>query len=446
MDIAVIILAAGQGTRMKSRLPKVLHPLCGRPMVHTVLDLARSLSPTRIITVIGPDMEALQCSVTAFCPEAQCVIQTTQCGTADAVGAALPLLEGFSGKVVILYGDTPLIAENTVKKMLVGMEESAVTVLGFCAKNPAEYGRLITHNDNELLSIIEFREASEEQKKITLCNSGVMTVKGTLLAELLAGVGNNNAKGEYYLTDIIALARDKGYGCRFIEADEEEVLGINSRQQLAEAEAVAQKRLRLRAMENGVTLIQPESVTFCADTVTGRDVVIHPHVVFGKNVVIEDNVEIKSFSHIEGATISSGAVIGPFARLRPSTTIGRDVKVGNFVEIKNASLQEGAKANHLSYIGDTDIGSNSNIGAGTITCNYDGFHKHKTVIGKNTLIGSNTSIIAPVVIGDGVIVGAGSVVLENVPDNALTLARSQQVILEGKGAEIRKRKQQKKEG
>lgn len=442
MDIAVIILAAGQGTRMKSRLPKVLHPLCGRPMLHTVLETASLLSPKHIVAVIGPDMENVAASVREACPDAVCVVQLRQLGTADAVQAALPQLAGFSGPIVILYGDTPLIRPETVQAMLemIQVKDCAVTVLGFTPHDPAEYGRLVAEEGGELSAIVEFREASAEERRISLCNSGVMAIKGGLLPELLKGVDNHNAKGEYYLTDIIAIAKRNNQSCRFVEAEEEEVLGINSRQQLAAATHVAQKRLRLQAMENGATLIDPETVTFCFDTKLGRDVTIHPYVVFGTKVQVEEGVEIKSFSHIEGAVIGAGSLIGPFARLRTGSVIGKAAKVGNFVEIKNSHLGEGSKVNHLSYIGDADIGSKSNIGAGTITCNYDGFHKYRTTIGKDTLIGSNSSLIAPLTIGDGVIVGAGSVITANITDNALSISRAEQVNLEGKGEEIRKRK------
>lgn len=446
MHTAVIILAAGQGTRMKSTLPKVLHPLCGRPMLHAVMETALMLSPERIITVVGPDMEIVERSATFYHPNAECVVQTKQLGTADAVKAALPSLEGFTGNVIVLYGDTPLIRAASVETMLKTLESphNAVTVLGFRPKDPAEYGRMIVNDAGELHAIVEFKEATAEQRSINLCNSGVMAIKGSLLAGLLNSVDNNNAKKEYYLTDIIALARQGGHGCRFIEADEEDVQGINSRVQLAEAEAVAQKRLRLQAMENGVTLISPETVTFCFDTILGRDVIIHPYVVFGKNVQVHDGVEIKPFSHIEGAVVHNDASIGPFSRLRVGTVVGAHARIGNFVEIKNSKLENDVKINHLSYIGDADIGMHTNIGAGTITCNYDGFNKHHTSIGKNTLIGSNTALVAPVTIGSGVIIGAGSVILDDVASDALSIARSHQVILEGKGAEIRCRKKKEK--
>ncbi len=442
MDIAVVILAAGQGTRMKSHLPKVLHPLCGRPMLHAVLELAVGLAPERIITVVGPGMEQVRESVAAVCPEALCVEQRVQCGTADAVRAALPHLQGFSGQVVVLYGDTPLIRSETVKKMMVysHVPAHAVTVLGFYAANPMGYGRLVTGSEGELFAIVECKEATEVQRSITLCNSGVMVINGMVLENLLAMVSNHNSKGEYYLTDIVGIARKNAYQCYVVTAEEAEVLGINSRQQLAEAENIAQQRLRMQAMEQGVTLIAPDTVTFSFDTILAQDVTIHPHVVFGKNVRVEEGAEIRAFCHIEGAVVGKYSSVGPFARLRSGTAMEERSRVGNFVEIKNAQIGKGAKVNHLSYIGDATVGEKSNIGAGTITCNYDGYAKHHTTIGRNSFIGSNTAIVAPVVIGNGVIVGAGSVILEDIADNALSVARAKQVNIEGKGEAIRKRK------
>jgi bifunctional UDP-N-acetylglucosamine pyrophosphorylase/glucosamine-1-phosphate N-acetyltransferase len=442
MSTAVVILAAGMGTRMKSSLPKVMHPIAGRPMILAVMEAAQSLSPSKIIAVVGPDMQPLEQTIRSANPAAQCVVQHDRLGTGDAVKQALPLLEGFSGDVVILYGDTPLIRPATLQRMLAKLHDATapcLTVLGFNAADPAEYGRLVVHN-NALQEIVEYREASEAQRAITLCNSGVLAVKGALLATLLQSVTNQNSKQEYYLTDIIGIARQQGHCCAFVEGSEQEVLGVNSRQQLAEAEAIMQQQMRRQAMDNGATLIQPETVTLCYDTQIGRDVVIQPYVVFGKHVTIADNVEIRSFSHIEGAVIENGAVVGPFARLRPQSVIHKNAHVGNFVEIKNSHLHEGAKANHLSYIGDSSVGTHSNIGAGTITCNYDGFKKSSTTIGSNVFIGSNTSLVAPVTIGNGAIVGAGSVITEDVAENALAVARPKQVTVAGKGQEIRKRK------
>lgn len=444
MSIAVIILAAGKGTRMKSALPKVMHPIAGRPMILAVLEAAKALSPSHIVAVIGPDMEPLEKNILASNPDVQCVVQKNRLGTGDAVKTALPLLEGFIGDVVILYGDTPLIRLATLQKMLARLKDTdspCMTVLGFNAADPAEYGRLIVNSDRLLEEIVEYREATDAQRRVTLCNSGVLAVNGALLRLLLESVTNQNSKQEYYLTDIIGIARKNNHICAFVEGHEQEVLGVNSRAQLAEAEAIVQQQLRLAAMENGATLIQPESVTFNYDTKIGCDVVIHPHVVFGGAVSIDDNVEIKSFSHIEGAVIESGAVVGPFARIRPKSVIHKHAHIGNFVEIKNTTVHEGAKANHLSYIGDAVIGSKSNIGAGTITCNYDGFKKSCTTIGENVFIGSNSALVAPVTIHDGAIVGAGSVITEDVPADALAIARVPQLTLAAKGKEIRKKKQ-----
>jgi bifunctional UDP-N-acetylglucosamine pyrophosphorylase / glucosamine-1-phosphate N-acetyltransferase len=442
-DIAVIILAAGMGTRMKSALPKVMHPIAGRPMINAVIATAESLSPTKIIAVVGPDMKPLEQVIRMANSQVECVVQHERLGTGHAVKQAIPALKDFKGDIVILYGDTPLIRPVTLQKMLARLKEAdspCVTVLGFNAANPAEYGRLITSRDNILEEIVEYREATDAQRAITLCNSGVIAAKAPLLRELLALVTNQNSKKEYYLTDIIGLARAKGNLCAYVEGSEQEVLGVNSRAQLAEAEAIVQEQMRLAAMDSGATLIQPETVTFHYDTQIGQDVTIHPYVVFGKDVRIEDNVQIKSFSHIEGAIIEPGAIVGPFARVRPHSVIHKNAHVGNFVEIKNTHLNEGAKANHLSYIGDSDIGSHSNIGAGTITCNYDGYKKSRTVLGENVFIGSNSALVAPLTIGNGAIIGAGSVITDNVPEGALAVARGKQVTLVGKGQEMRKRK------
>ena len=425
-------------------LPKVLHPVAGRPMVLAVLDAAKALSPAHTIVVIGAGMDQLENTIHSANPEAQFVIQNQPLGTGDAVKRAMTLLEGFTGDVVILYADTPLIQTSTLQQLLARLRENdnpALVALGFHAANPAEYGRMVTGENNTLEEIVEFREANEAQAAITLCNSGVMAVKGVVLPNVLSELRDNNSKKEYYLTDIVRIARKNRAICAYVEVWEQEVLGVNSRAELAKVELIMQQRLRVTAMNNGVTLIDPKTVTLCYDTKLGMDVTIHPHVVFGPAVRVYDNVTIKSFCHIEGAVIESGVVFGPFARLRPESIIHKNVQVGNFIEIKNSHLHEGSKVLHLSYIGDTIVGRQSNIGAGTITCNFDGFKKSNTTIGENVFVGSNSSLVAPVIIGDGAIIGAGSVITEDVPADALAIARTKQVTMAAKGKAIRKKKE-----
>ncbi len=422
-SLAAIILAAGKGTRMKSRLPKVLHPLAGRPLVAHVIAAVETLAPERVVVVVAPGMT----DVAEVVAPHQTAIQTRQRGTADAVGAAHAALSGFTGDVLVLYGDTPLITSETLTALVAartGPGQPAVAVLGMRPADPGAYGRLVLADDGSLSEIVEFRDATPEQKAIDLCNSGVMAVDGARLFELLAAVSDDNAKGEFYLTDIVGLARERGLGCAVVEADADELIGINSRAELAEAEAIVQNGLRGAAMAEGATLRDPASVFFSLDTVLGRDVVVDPWVVFEPGVVVGDNAHIRAFSHIEGATIEAGATIGPYARLRPGARIGPGARVGNFVEVKNAELEAGAKADHLSYIGDARVGSDANVGAGTITCNYDGFDKARTDIGSGAFIGSNTALVAPVTVGDGAIVGAGSVISRDVPENALALTRA----------------------
>jgi bifunctional UDP-N-acetylglucosamine pyrophosphorylase/glucosamine-1-phosphate N-acetyltransferase len=436
---AAIVLAAGMGTRMKSALPKVMHPVAGRAMLLHVLDTISALSPSKEVVVIGPEMEAVASAV-APRPTA---VQKDRLGTAHAVACAREALAGFDGDVLILYGDTPLITLETLDSML-GARHSAshpaIVVLGFRPKDPAAYGRLIM-GPNGLEQIVEFRDASPAERAVDLCNSGVMAVDGAKLFGWLDKVDNKNAKGEYYLTDIVAIARAEGLNCAVVEGSEEEMLGVNSRVDLAQAEAVAQSRLRETAMLNGATLTDPNSVTFCYDTRLGRDVVIGPNVVFGPGVTIGNNVEIRPFCHIEGTKIDEGAVIGPFARLRPGSEIGRNAHIGNFVELKKTRLEEGAKVNHLSYVGDARVGAKANVGAGTITCNYDGFLKYHTDIGAGAFIGSNSALVAPVKIGDGAIVGAGSVITKDIPADALGVARGDQKTIPGMAARFRASKQ-----
>jgi bifunctional UDP-N-acetylglucosamine pyrophosphorylase/glucosamine-1-phosphate N-acetyltransferase len=442
---AAVVLAAGKGTRMKSALPKVLHPIAGRSMIGHVLASLRPLDCDRVAVVVAPGMAAVKEAVTPY-PVA---IQEQQLGTAHAVLAAKGALGEEIDDLLILYGDTPLISTATLQRLLDRRRASdrpAAVVLGMRPADPAEYGRLVTHGDGRLEAIIEASDADAEQRRIGLCNSGVMTVDGRRIWDLLARVGNSNAKGEYYLTDIVALARRDGRACAVVEAPAEELLGINSRAELAAAEAAIQARLRTRAMTDGATLIDPRSVWLGVDTRLGRDVVIGPNVFFGPGVEVADEVEIRAFCHLEGARIEKGAVIGPFARLRPGSVIGASAHIGNFVETKNATLGERAKANHLTYLGDVTVGARANVGAGTITCNYDGFFKHETVIGDDAFIGSNSALCAPVTVGDGAFVAAGSVITRDVPANSLAIARGQQTEKPGWATMFRQMKQKLKNG
>jgi len=441
---AAIILAAGKGTRMKSALPKVMHRIAGRTMVgHVLANLAPLKAATQVV-VVAPDMNQVVAEVAPL-PTA---IQADQLGTGHAVGCARTALPTFDGTVLVLYGDSPFISTATLQALVArraGADNPAVVVLGMRPADPAKYGRLILDAKGGLDRIVEWKEASEAERAVTLCNSGVMAIDGKVLWSLIDRVDNKNAKGEYYLTDIVELARRDGRACAVVEAPEAELMGVNSRAELAVAEALFQDIRRADAMEEGATLVDPKSVFFAADTKLGRDVVIGPHVVFGAGVEIADDVEIRAFSHIEGAKIASGAVIGPFARLRPGAEIGADAHVGNFVEIKNTVLGAGAKANHLSYLGDADIGAKANIGAGTITCNYDGYVKARTVIGADAFIGSNSALVAPVKVGDGAIVGAGSVITRDVDADAIAVSRAEQVSRAGRARDYRAQRQKLKQ-
>tara|TARA_R110002110_G_scaffold40995_5_gene130706 strand:- start:5460 stop:6770 length:1311 start_codon:yes stop_codon:yes gene_type:complete len=429
---------------MKSDLPKVLHRVANRPMVSHLLDALSAISSERTVVVVAPGMTQL---AEAVAP-AETAVQTEALGTGHAVLAARSQMADFTGDVLVLFGDTPLLTAETMQNMLAARraaDDPAVVVLGFRPDDPAEYGRLVTAEDGGLEAIVEFKDANDAQREIGLCNAGIMAIDGEHLFALLDAVGNDNANGEYYLTDIVALARDRGLRCAVVEAaDPVEVMGVNSRAQLAEAEAAMQARLRDRAMAGGVTMTDPETVWLSADTKIGRDVVIGPNVFFGTGVTIADNVEIKAFCHIDQAEVAAGAVIGPFARLRPGAKLERNVHVGNFVEIKQALVEEGAKVNHLTYIGDARIGPRANIGAGTITCNYDGFFKDLTDIGADAFIGSNSALVAPVKIGDGATVGAGSVITSDVEADALAVARGRQKSIGGWAKAFRtKRKAEK---
>jgi bifunctional UDP-N-acetylglucosamine pyrophosphorylase/glucosamine-1-phosphate N-acetyltransferase len=430
MQVSVIVLAAGQGTRMNSDVPKVLHPVAAAPLLHHALSLARSLEPFRIVTVTGHGGKAVAASALAFDEAVETVVQDPQLGTGHAVAQAAPLLADAEGEAIVIYADSPLIRAETLRAMLDARSRHAVVVLGFHAADPGRYGRLLTQGD-ELLAIREFKDASPEERALTLCNSGVVCASARTLFSLVAEIGNDNAAGEYYLTDIVELARARGLSAGVVLCDESETLGVNTRAELARAEAAFQARARAAALANGVTLTAPETVFFALDTWVGRDAIIGPNVLFGPGVTVESGAEIKGFCHLEGCHISRGATVGPFARLRPGTELAEDVHVGNFVEIKNAILDEGVKVGHLTYIGDADVGEHTNIGAGTVTCNYDGVMKHRTTIGKRAFIGSDTMLVAPVRVGDGAFTASGSVITEDVPAEAVAIGRARQVTKPG---------------
>ncbi len=426
MGTALIILAAGQGTRMNSDLPKVLHPLGGEPLLVHALAAGAALSPERVIVVTGHGGDDVARVARDWDPELRVVQQAEQLGTGHAVLQAAADLADFSGDAVVLYGDTPFVSPETLENLAAARASHDIVVLGFEARDPARYGRLLVEGD-QLTRIVEYKDATNAERAITLCNSGVVAAKASVLMELVAALGNENAAGEYYLTDIVDLARARGLSATVVRCDEAETLGINTRAELANAEAAFQTRTRAMALADGVTLVAPDTVQFAQDTVIGRDAVIEPYVVFGPGVTIESGARIRSFSHLEGCHVSRGAVIGPFARLRPGAELSEDVHVGNFVEIKNAQVAEGAKINHLTYVGDASIGARTNIGAGTITCNYDGVSKHRTTIGSGVFVGSNTMFIAPVSVGDNAMTATGTIVTQDVPAGALAVGRAEQV-------------------
>jgi bifunctional UDP-N-acetylglucosamine pyrophosphorylase/glucosamine-1-phosphate N-acetyltransferase len=437
---AAIVLAAGKGKRMQSSLPKPLHNLAGRPMISHVLAGLASIAPARTVVVVAPEQAD---EIARAAPGAILARQERQRGTGDAVKAAARAMAGFSGDILVLFADTPLIRPETLEAMLAirrSDDDPAVVVLGFRPADTARYGRLVTDADGSLLRIVEHADADAELRRTALCNGGAMAFDGGVLFDLLAGLRDDNAQGEFLLTDVVALARSRGRAVRVVEAGADEVMGIDTREALAKAEAVIQRRLRSQAMQGGANLIAPDTVFLSWDTRLGRDVVVHPNVVFGPGVEIGAGVEILPFSHLEGCRIAAHARIGPFARLRPGAEIGPEAHIGNFVEVKAASVEAGAKVNHLSYIGDARIGARTNIGAGTITCNYDGFNKSLTEIGADVFIGSNTALVAPVKVGDGAIVGAGSVITAEVPADALALTRAPQEAKPGFAARYRARK------
>ncbi|WP_323009106.1 bifunctional UDP-N-acetylglucosamine diphosphorylase/glucosamine-1-phosphate N-acetyltransferase GlmU [Paracoccus sp. (in: a-proteobacteria)] len=439
--VALIVLAAGQGSRMQSDLPKVLHWLGGVPLVAHALAAGRTLEPEAVVVVAGHGAEAVGKAVAKLDPEAQLALQEQQLGTGHAVSQAMPLLEGFEGRVIVLYGDTPFIGEETLARL--ASHPADVVVLGFEAADPGRYGRLVTGPEG-LERIVEYKDADQATRAIRLVNSGVLAADAALLREFLPRIGNQNAAGEYYLTDLPALARASGHRVEVVTCDEAETLGINTRTELAQAEAVFQARARAQALEDGVTMTDPATVWFALDTCVGRDAIIGQNVVFGPGVTVESGAEILPFCHLEGCHVSAGATVGPFARLRPGAELGGDVHVGNFVEIKNSVLDEGVKVGHLTYLGDAHIGEATNIGAGTITCNYDGVSKHRTEIGANAFIGSNTMLVAPVRVGARTLTGSGSVITQDVPDDALALGRGRQVNKPGLATRLMQALRQKK--
>ena len=441
--LACVVLAAGKGTRMCSDLPKVLHPLAGRPMVEHVLANIGALAPERVVLVVGPALEAAARALESTSGLLRSVVQAEPLGTAHAVMASRPLLEDFDGDVLVVYADTPLVRGETMTRLIEARRSHAgapAAVLGFRPADPAAYGRLILAPDGTLQRIVEYAEASDAERALSLCNAGMMAVDGRRLFRLLDAIGNDNRSSEYHLTDLPAIAAAEGSTCALVEASADEVMGINDRAQLAAAERVLQDRLRQAAMAGGATLADPASVWLSHDTRLGRDVTIEPNVVIGPGVAIEDGAEIKAFSHLEGVLVRRQAVIGPFARLRPGSDIGQGARVGNFVEVKNSTIARAAKVNHLSYIGDAQVGTGANIGAGTITCNYDGYAKSRTEIGDSVFIGSNTALVAPVSIGCGALVGAGSVITADVEADAIAVARAAQRQLKGAAARRRRRR------
>jgi bifunctional UDP-N-acetylglucosamine pyrophosphorylase/glucosamine-1-phosphate N-acetyltransferase len=428
MSAALVILAAGKGTRMKSDLPKVLHEVGNAPLLGHAILSGQTLSPEQIVIVTGHGADAVVPAAHQFAPTAQVVTQTEQLGTAHAVRCAEAVLENFTGNVFVLYGDTPFISADTLSAMAqMRAAGTDVVVLGFEAAEPGRYGRLIRDDRGGLDRIVEYKDTTPEEAAVTLCNSGVMCAERSVLFSLLAEVGNDNAKGEFYLTDVVGLGRAKGLTAGVVTCPETETMGCDSRADLAAAEAIFQASKRGEALDNGVTLRDPASVYFSYDTVLGRDVIVEPHVVLNAGVTVENGATLKAFSHLEDTHIGADASVGPHVRMRGGTEIGPKAKIGNFVETKNAHLALGVKAGHLTYLGDTAIGEGTNIGAGTITCNYDGKGKHRTEIGERVFVGSNSALVAPVAIGDDAIIAAGSTVTDDVGPDQMAIARGKQV-------------------
>ena len=449
MSNSVIILAAGKGTRMESDLPKVLHPLAGAPMLLHVMKSSATLEPEHLVIIVGYGADAVKAAVHDYDETAQVILQPEQLGTGHAVSQARAALAECTGDVIVLYGDTPFVRPETLQELSAARKTADIVLLGFEATDPSRYGRLVMQG-TAVSRIVEYKDASEPERAITFCNSGVICAKAEVVFSLLEAVGNDNAAGEYYLTDIVQLANDHGLSVAAVRCDEDETMGINSRAELARAEARFQHRTRAEMMELGVSLTAPETVYFAYDTALGRDSRIEPNVVFGPGVTVENGALIRAFSHLEGCHVSSGAVVGPYARLRPGTELAENVRIGNFVEVKNTRIDDGAKVNHLSYIGDASIGAGSNIGAGTITCNYDGVSKHHTEIGAAVFVGSNTMLVAPVTVGDAAMTASGSVITKDVEPGALAIARSAQINRPGLAVKLfkmlRRKKAKRQEG
>jgi bifunctional UDP-N-acetylglucosamine pyrophosphorylase / glucosamine-1-phosphate N-acetyltransferase len=439
---AAVILAAGQGSRMKSALPKVLHPVAHFPMIEHVTVALRRLAPARTIVVVAPGMEGQMPLPEEFVR----VVQQEPNGTARAVAAAKAALTDFAGDVLVLYGDSPLITSATIETLLTAKPSADIIVAGMRPADPADYGRLIAAPDGTLEAIVELRDCDDTQRAIGFVNAGPIVVAADQLFSLLSVVDRNNAQHEYYLTDIVRAARERGLLCRAVEVPADDMAGVNDRADLAHVEALMQRRLRRALMRAGVTMVAPETVFLAADTRVGQDSSIGPHTIFGPGVVIGQNVEILGFSYIAGAAVGNQARIGPFARLRPGADLGEQVHIGNFVEVKNARLEAGVKANHLAYLGDANVGARTNVGAGAVTCNYDGVGKHRTEIGANVFVGTNVSLVAPIRIEDGAFVAAGSTITENVPADALALGRARQVTKPRGAAVWRERRRAKKAG
>jgi bifunctional UDP-N-acetylglucosamine pyrophosphorylase/glucosamine-1-phosphate N-acetyltransferase len=432
-----IVLAAGEGTRMRSQRPKVLHEVGGRSLLAHVLDAVRAAGGTATTVVVGPGADTVAAEAKRVLPGAEIVVQTERRGTGHAVLAAKDALARGADDVLVIFGDTPLIRPQTLARMREALAQgAAIAVLAFRPQDPTGYGRVVLEGD-DVAAIREELDASPAERAIGLCNGGLMAFAGKTALPILQRIGNQNRKGEFYLTDAVAIARSMKLKVVAIETEEDDVRGINTKAQLAETEAVLQQRLRKAAMEAGVTLVAPDTVFLATDTKFGRDVVVEPFVVFGPGVTVEDNALIRSFSHLDQAHVGKGAQVGPYARLRPGARLGQDVHIGNFVEIKQSVIEDGAKANHLAYIGDARLGAGSNFGAGAIVCNYDGVNKHRTDIGKGAFIGSNASLVAPVTIGDGAYVATGSVITQDVPPDALAIARERQIIKENRAARLR---------
>ncbi|XHC11972.1 bifunctional UDP-N-acetylglucosamine diphosphorylase/glucosamine-1-phosphate N-acetyltransferase GlmU [Labrenzia sp. ac12] len=440
-----IVLAAGLGTRMKSNLPKVMHEIGGLPLVGHVVKALKQAGSDRISVVTGPDMPELEKLVQNLAPEAHCHVQNERLGTAHAALAARSALASPSDDVLILFGDTPLVTADTIGKVRQALSDGAdLAVLGFETQQPFGYGRLLTDN-GQLVAIREEKDASDAERRITFCNSGIMGFSGQHALSLLDAIGNANAKSEFYLTDAVEIANSRGLKVVAVSGSEVETQGINTRAQLVACEEDFQVRMRNFALENGCTLLAPHTVYFSHDTVLESDVVVEQNVVFALGVRVASGARIRAFSHLEGASVGRNSAVGPYARLRPGTVLGADTRIGNFVEVKNTTFEDGAKANHLSYIGDASVGSKSNIGAGTITCNYDGYLKHRTEIGAGSFVGSNSTLVAPVSLGSGTFVAAGSVITDDVDQDSMAFGRARQIVKEGKAKQLRERLKAAKE-